>query len=138
MNLTVQPVDVAYLHLVWPEVEPFLIPALERSAGEATVDQIKVYLIDGRNDLLVVIDEHNKIHGALIVQFNNYPNLREAFIVAIGGKFIADRGAWAHFEVWAKRKGASVVRGQAYESVARLWRRAFGFTNRYVVVEKIL
>jgi hypothetical protein len=138
MNLTVQPVDIQYLHLVWGDVEPFLVPALERSSGEATLDQIKVYLVDGRNELLVVVDENNRIHGALIVQFNNYPNMREAFIVAIGGKFIADRGAWAHFEVWAKSKGASVVRGQAYESVARLWRRAFGFTNRYVVVEKIL
>lgn len=138
MSLTVQPVDIAYLHLVWPEVEAFLLPALERSAGEATLDQIKVYLVDGRNELLVVVDEHNRIHGAVVVQFNNYPNMREAYIVAIGGKFIADRDSWPRFETWAKSRGASVIRGQAYESVARLWRRAFGFTSRYVVVEKIL
>jgi hypothetical protein len=80
MNLTVQPVDIAYLHLVWPKVEPFLTSAIEHSAGEATLEQIKVYLVEGRNDLLVFIDEHNEIQGALIVQFNNYPNVREVYI----------------------------------------------------------
>jgi hypothetical protein len=98
---------------------------------------LKVFLVQGIQSLIIIKNDES-IKGAVTVEFINYPNQRVAFITAIGGKMIANKECWEQFENWLRYNGVTHIRGAAYESVARLWRRAFKFENRYVMVEKKL
>lgn len=130
-------VDVRYIHKVWDDAAPFLEKAMHHSGGEYSLEQLKVFLVQGSQTLLIAVDDE-EIKGAATVEFINYPNERVAFITAIGGKMIASKEVWDQFEGWLHEQGATSARGCAHESVARLWRRAFGFDQRYVMVEKKL
>jgi len=136
--MKVHQVEPQYLHYVWGGAAPYLEKALEHSGGEYSLEQLKVFLVQGHQALLIATDEENSIKGAATVEFINYPNDRVAFITAIGGKMIANQNVWGQFEDWLRLNGATTVRGAAYESVARLWRKAFKFENRYIMVEKRL
>ena len=134
MNLTVKAVGVNYFHQTWPLVEHFLADALKWGEDDYTVEQAKTYLASGQWVLLVAVDEENKIHGAAAVSFNNMPNDRVAFIVAIGGKLISNKDTYAQFTALLKGYGATKIQGAARESIARLWTR-YGFKERYRIVE---
>lgn len=134
-DLTIQYVPVYALHHVWAGVEHFLRDALEQAgADEYTVEQLKVYLSQGAQDLFVAVDSLNCVHGAATVSFVDYPQQRVAFVTAIGGKLFTNQATWGQFTSLLKSKGATRVQGAARESIARLWRR-YGFKERHVIVE---
>lgn len=120
----------------WPKIEKMLGDAMEHSGGEYTLDHLKVMLTQGKQVLLVAADETMDIKCALTVEWINYPNDRVAFITAIGGKTC--RNAVDQFCVWARDNGGTKIQGAAFEAVARLWKRAYGFENRYIIVERKL
>lgn len=134
MNLTVQPVGVAYFHQTWPLVEGFLAEALKWGEDDYTVEQAKEMLARGDWLLVVAVDEENKIHGASAVNFFNMPNDRVAFVIAIGGKLISNQNTYKQFSDLLKSCGATKIQGAARESIARLWTR-YGFKERYRIVE---
>lgn len=136
--IQVQYVDIKYIHQVWDLVRPFLEKGLARSGGEYSVDQLKVFLANGSQQLLVAVDEDGKIIGASSIELSNFPNERVAFVTSIGGKMLTSPEVWEQFEGWCRGNGATIVRGAAFESVARLWKKAFGVEQRYVIVEKRL
>jgi hypothetical protein len=132
--MNVFPLNVAYLHQHWEEVAKYLNPALELSGVEEfTLDQMKVYILNGSWTLFVVVEE-GKLCGAVVVAFSNYPNHRVAFVTAIGGKFISSKETFEKFKVALKNMGATKIQGGARESVARLWNR-LGFKNKQILVE---
>ena len=132
--MNVFPLNVAYLHQHWEEVAKYLNPALELSGVEEfTLDQMKVYILNGNWTLFVVVEEE-KLCGAVVVAFSNYPNHRVAFVTAIGGKFISSKETFEKFKVALKNMGATKIQGGARESVARLWNR-LGFKNKQILVE---
>lgn len=132
--MNVFPLNVAYLHQHWEEVAKYLKPALELSGVEEfTLDQMKVYILNGNWTLFVVVEE-SKLCGAVVVAFSNYPNHRVAFVTAIGGKFISSKETFEKFKVALKNMGATKIQGGARESVARLWNR-LGFKNKQILVE---
>lgn len=137
MKKELKTVPPAYIYAVWDTIEPMLEKGLARSGGEYSAAHLKVWLLQGQQTLLITLID-DVITGALTVEFNNFPNDRVAFISCIGGRAMADKELWAQFEAWAKQNGATCVRGAAFESVARLWRKSFGFENRYITVEKKL
>lgn len=118
---------------LWPEVEGFLEAAFEHSAGEYTVEQLRVFLVEGRQTLIVLVDETG-IHGAVAIATETYPNATVAFVTAVGGKAIACRENFEQLFAWCRERGYTRIRGAAYESVARLWRR-FGAQEIYRTVE---
>lgn len=118
------------------QVSGYIDDALQFSDGDYTLEQAKVYLSQGLWQLLVV-HQDNKIHGAIAVMYQNYPNDRIAFIVAIGGKWISDKESYKNFCEVLKNNGATKIQGAARESVARLWKR-LGFRNKYIIVENSL
>jgi hypothetical protein len=132
--MNVFPLNVAYLHQHWEEIAKYLNPALELSGVEEfTLDQSKVYILNGNWTLFVVVEE-GKLCGAVVVAFSNYPNHRVAFVVAIGGKFISSKETFEKFKVALKNMGATKIQGGARESVARLWNR-LGFKHKQILVE---
>jgi hypothetical protein len=132
--MNVFPLNVAYLHQHWEEIEKYLQPALDLSGVEEfTLEQMKVYIVNG-NWTLIAVEENKKLCGAVVVAFANYPNDRIAFVTAIGGKFISSRESSDKFKALLKSMGATKIQGYARESVARLWKR-IGFANKQILVE---
>jgi hypothetical protein len=133
---SIQVVPEQFIYHVWDKVENYLVRGLARSGGEYTADQLKVFLTQGSNTLILILNDEQEIKGALTIQWNNYPNDRVAFITAIGGATYEE--AWDMFVEWLKQNGCTAIRGAAFESVARLWKKKYGFESRYVMVEKRL
>ena len=131
--MQIQYVPVEYIHQTWPLVEGYMASALEYSHGEYTSDQAKVYLSNGQWTLYVAVDDAGSLRGAGAVQFNNLPNDRVAFVVAIGGKLFTSQDTWQQFVDLLKARGATRVEGAARESIARLWKR-YGFEEKYRIV----
>jgi hypothetical protein len=127
-----------YIQQIWESVEPYLSAALKHSGGEYGIEHLKVFLVQGHQVLLIAVDDSNNIHGAATVEWINFPNERVAFVTTIGGVMLANKDIWAQFESWVKENGGTMIRGAAYESVARLWKRAFGVESKYIMVEKKL
>lgn len=135
--MRIHQVNPSYVCQIWPSVEGFLSSALMTGGGEYNVDQLKGFLTDGRQCLLVA-DDDGEIKGACAISFNSYPNEYIAFVTAIGGRMIANKDLFSQLCEWAKSQGATKIRGAAFESVERLWRQKFGFEERYRIVEKSL
>ena len=134
----VQVVAPIYIQQIWDDVKSYLDAALKHSGGEYGLEHLKVFLTQGHQTLLIAVDDNNKIHGAATIEWINFPNERVAFVTTIGGVMLANKDIWAQFESWVKENGGTMIRGAAYESVARLWKRAFGVESRYIMVEKKL
>jgi hypothetical protein len=130
--MQIQQVPLQYVHAAWPKVERFITSALEYSNGEYTPEQAKVFVAQGQWALFVAVDGE-EVKGAACVQFNNMPNDRVAFVVAIGGKLMTNADTWAQFTSILKANGATYVEGAARESIARLWTR-YGFAEKYRIV----
>lgn len=111
-----------------------LAKAMAHSGGEYSLEQLKVFLVQGKQTLCVGAEEDLVIKCAMAVEWINHPNDRIAFITAIGGK--TDKKGFSEFEQWVKTNGGTKIQGAAFEAVARLWKRAYGFENRYIIVEK--
>tara|TARA_R110001606_G_scaffold349592_1_gene499560 strand:+ start:85 stop:447 length:363 start_codon:yes stop_codon:yes gene_type:complete len=120
---------------VWDEVKKYLESALDHSGGEYSLEHLKMFIVQGHQTLLVIIDD-DKICGALTIEWINYPNDRIAFISAVGGK--TDIESWGILAKWAKDNGGTAVRGATFKSVAKLMKQQYGFKETYIMVEKRL
>jgi hypothetical protein len=127
-------VPTSHIQQTWGKVEIMLDRAMAHSGGEYDLDQLKVLLTQGKQVLCVGAEEDLIIKCAMTIEWINYPNDRVAFITAIGGK--TDKKGFSEFEQWVKANGGTKIQGAAFEAVARLWKRAYGFENRYIIVEK--
>jgi hypothetical protein len=131
LNLRIVP--TTHIQQTWNEVDKMLASALVHSGGEYNLDQLKVMLVEGRQVLLVLVDDDNKIQTAFTVEWINHPNDRIAFMTTIGGK--TDLDSFAQFKEWVKVNGGTKIQGAAFEAVARLWKRKMNFKNKYIIVE---
>ena len=120
---------------VWSQANGYIENALKYAEDDYSLEQVKEYVSSGKWNLLIVIDEQNKLRGAITVVYSNYPNYRLAFITAIGGKWICDKESYQNFCEVLKANGATRIQGAARESVARLWRR-LGFREKHIIVER--
>ena len=137
MNLTVQPVNVAYFHQTWPLVKELFEKANKYDSGDYTLDQIKGLLANGSWVLLVATDEENVIHGAASISFYNMPNYRVGFITAMAGKAIVNEAVYEQVCSFIKANGATRVQCAARESAARLYKQV-GMQERHTIMETVL
>jgi len=131
LNLRIVP--TTHIQQTWHEVDKMLASALVHSAGEYNLDQLKVMLVEGRQVLLVGVNDDNKIQTALTIEWINHPNQRIAFMTTIGGK--TDLNGFNQLVEWVKVNGGTKIQGAAFEAVARLWKRKMKFKNKYIIVE---
>jgi len=134
MKLTVQPVNIQYVHQTWSLVEELFVKANKYDAGDYTLDQIKGLLANGSWVLLVATDEENVIHGAASISFYNMPNYRVGFITAMAGKAIVNEDVYGQVCAFIKANGATRVQCAARESAARLYKQV-GMQERHVIME---
>jgi len=137
MNLTVQPVNVAYFHQTWPLVKELFEKANKYDSGDYTLDQIKGLLANGSWVLLVATDEENVIHGAASISFYNMPNYRVGFITAMAGRAIVNEAVYEQVCSFIKANGATRVQCAARESAARLYKQV-GMQERHTIMETVL
>jgi hypothetical protein len=119
---------------MWPQIEKYVLSAMEYSHGDYTIDQIRLLINTGQWLLMVAIDEQGEVHGAAASSFLNYPNSRVAFITFIGGKLISNQETFKQMSDILKQHGATKIQGMARPSIARLWKR-YGFQERTTLVE---
>ena len=137
MSLKIIAVHTDYVNQTWPDVERYIESALSYSAGDYDTAEIKVMLTQGSWQLLVVTDDNEKVHGAIVVSYFNRPTDRVAFVVAIGGRCIITKKNFSKFEDILRQNGATSLEGSGRESIIRLWHR-HGMTQKYVVTGKSL
>ena len=137
MNLTVQPVNVAYFHQTWSLVKELFEKANKYDSGDYTLDQIKGLLANSSWVLLVATDEKNVIHGAASISFYNMPNYRVGFITAMAGKAIVNEAVYEQVCSFIKANGATRVQCAARESAARLYKQV-GMQERHIIMETVL
>ena len=123
MAWEVQTVPVQYVNIVWPKVEKFLADSVAYSDNELTLEEVKVYVIQGAWALIIAIDEDHNIHGAVTVSYFNRTDNRVAFVTNIGGKFIAKRELFSQLSDILRENGATCVEGTVRDSLMRLWAR---------------
>lgn len=117
---------------LWPLVSPYLAAALEFSAGEMSVDQMRLLVVQGQTEVLARMDDE-KCTGAIAYEFRNTPNFRIAFVTAIGGRGAYDKtlmGPWCEY---LKARGVQRLEGAARPAIARLLRR-LGMHEAYTVM----
>lgn len=136
MSLSVRPVETHFVQQVWPMVEGYLQSALEKdgTCTDYNIHHIQSFLANGQWLLLVAVDEHAEIHGAMTVSFVNYPLHRVAFVTATGGKFIANSELLDQLKVLVKLRGATKIQAFGRESMVRLLAKS-GFEPRNTLVE---
>lgn len=125
-------VPTQHVFQCWKDVEGYLSDALAFAQGDFTIEQLKADLGQGRAALYVVVD--TKVIGAIAVNFQNRHNSRVAFVLAIGGNWIANDWGMEKFTAVLKKAGVTHIEGVGRDSIVRLWRR-FGFKKKYTVFD---
>ena len=134
MNLTIKPVELAYVHQTWELVKELFEKAAKQDSEDYTLDQIKGLLANGSWVLLVATDDENTIHGAASVNFYNMPNYRVGFITAMAGRAIVNEDVYGQVCAFIKANGATRVQCAAKESAAKLYTQV-GMQERHVIME---
>lgn len=132
--MIVHVVDSQYIPQIWPKVEKWLLPATKHSAGEYTLDQLKVLLLFGQQTLFVFMRDA-EIVGAATIAISRFPNKAVAYITSLGGRLIATDEAFSQLAAWCRAQGCTHIRGTAFEESARLWRQRFKAREIYRIVE---
>ena len=128
-----QPIHPDYLQRNWPIVKDWLEAGMRESNGEYTVEQLKVFVMQGRHVLLCVI-LGERIVGAMTIAFEDFPNERVAFVSSMGGAGIVNQEVLESVSDWCRRNGCTALRGAVRPSVAKLFKK-LDFEQRYIIVE---
>ena len=112
--------------------------SIDKGQNEYNIHQLKLYLTEGRNTLIIAENDTGEIIGACAVQFEKHPNDNICFINAIGGRMIARMDLFEMLCDWARSQGCTKIRGATIESTSRLWRQKIGFKEIYRIMEKPL
>jgi hypothetical protein len=133
--MKVEYVPSNFVHQQWETVEHFLASALDlaHSSGEISIEQLRADLGQNRAALYKATED-GKVIGAAAVTFQNQRNARVAFVIAIGGTWIAKEEAFKQFFALLKLAGATKIAGAGRDSIVRLWDR-FGLKKKYTVFE---
>lgn len=131
--MKIQYVPYEWVNYTWGKVEHYIADALAHAGGDYTVEQVKVFITQGKWVLLVGLGDDGELHGAATVEFFNRPDDRVAFITAIGGKLVSNVDTFEQLKTYAKSMGATTIEGAVRESVARLAKR-YGFSKKYQIV----
>jgi len=125
-----------YVYQVWDDVKDYLDASIKTGTGTCTLDQLKLLLAKNYQTLIVGVNDHNVIKGAMTVEIINYPNARTLFITALGGIGVVSEEIWQQVEEWAKLQGVTKISAWCEEAQARLYKQKAGFNTIRFVVEK--
>ena len=106
-NCSIAIVSPDDLHVIWDRVEPYLEAVIERSQGEAVLEDYYEHISTGDMQLWVAI-EAPEILACMVTQIAPYPSKRVLRIISLGGM---QMDSWIEFlpdvEHWAMGMGCS-------------------------------
>ena len=132
MNLYIVPTN--QVHRFWDKAVPHIKQAMKMGDGEYTIDQLKLLVIQGQQQLLMVMDDEDKCHVALTIQWTTLGSQRVCYISYIGGNNTQE--CWDQFVQWVKNSGGTSIQGSTKsKAIARLWRMAYKMQSKYTLME---
>lgn len=134
---TLKTVDVKHVAQTWPFVEAFIDAAVQQVPPEIrTYDtpHVQQFVSSGAWQLLVVVDDTDKILGAFTISFNNYPKHRVAVVTTLGGKHVVSHDTIAQFKKYCHSCGATQIHAFCRPAMVRFLKR-YGYEPRTTLVE---
>lgn len=118
----------------WPTASALLQPVLGVVAGEWTVDDLEEMCRDGRAIAGIGFQDGEPVL-AWVFEFIHYPRFTSVFILALGGRGVADAAAtfWPQWVAWCQESGATEIRACALPAMTRMLGR-LGFEHTYNIV----
>ena len=130
--MNIQEVPVQLVNQILPRVEHHIASALSYT-DDYTIDEARVFLVQGTWSLIVMFDEPGDFKGAAAVQYYNRPRDRVAFIIALGGRLISDQeNAVKLFDIF-RANGATSVEAAARDSILKFWQK-YGLEKKYIII----
>lgn len=121
---------------VWPHVDSFIQRSAVYAQGELGASDLYQKVLSGDMQLLVAVADSTLV-GAAVVEVQEYPRRRVAFIVALGGRGVTGAEGFGRLREWAWSVGCDSIRGAVRPSMARLLRTR-GFEQVYTIMEYAL
>ena len=128
-------VDPIFVYQVWEQIKHFFKSDNNPRITDTTIDGFKMNVLNKHYSLFVVT-ENEKIIGSFIFNFTNSLEHKTLFIVAFGGKGVANKEVAVQVEDWAKSQGATRIQAFAQDAQARLFRIVMGLEKYTNVIEK--
>jgi len=127
-------IPTTQVHKFWHKAIPHLNEAMKMGDGEYTIDQLKLLVTLGQQQLLLVLDEDKNCSVAFTVQWQNLGSDRLCYISYVGGKQTQDN--WKEFVEWVKINGGTSIQGSTKsKAIVRLWRMAYKMQPKYTLME---
>lgn len=133
MKLTVYVVPTNHVQQFWHLAEPLLQKALDKGYGEFNIDQLKLVVAQGQQQLLIGLDENKNCLAAVTVQWVMYPNDRVAYVTYSGGTQLKE--FFNQFLSWIKSNGGTSLQcSTGHKSLIRFFQR-LNFKPKYTLME---
>ena len=121
---------------IWSKVAPLLQPAVDRSHGRWTIENLFDAVYVGQQQLWIGYEDIDEIKFALTSQISDYPNAKFLAVQFLGGDAFAD---WSDDMLSLLKRFAEDSGCTGIEAVARfgfwpLFKR-HGYTRSYVTYE---
>lgn len=137
-NLYLKILHKSHLAHYWPQCEPLLDKGLGDSEGELAAEHLLPLIERQQARLILGVDSTDRVHIAIALQFQKYPNYTVAHIYSVGGRgALHNRQHWGAIRDWMKEQGANKVQGSCKPAQVRLW-RLLGLTPVYTIVRQDL
>ena len=126
-------VPVQLVHQNWHLAGDLLQKAIDKGDGEFELNDLQSACSRGEQQLLLIMVDGKCVCAFTTIQYN-FPRHRQMYMSYIGGK--QTKEGWEQFKQWTLNQGCDRISGSATsESIARLWKRQFGFESKYITVE---
>jgi hypothetical protein len=119
----------------WDSIEHHIKHALDFSP-DITLDDVRRAVFNGTYNVIAVL-RSGDIVGAVVYKLQHIKGHLVAFVMAIGGRWIATENGIGEFKDFLRGFGVTKLQGIARPSVARLWTK-LGVTPLYTVMETVL
>jgi len=137
-GVRISPIRPEFIDVVWPAVVQMLGPAVERSNGRFTIDDVREEILKGGLVLWVVLSSKTPI-AFYTTRIGDYPSRRAMVIDWLGG---SDMDAWLDMAVETMEDHARTNRCDHLEFCGRLgWKKVLarrGWNSEYVAYRKEL
>ena len=133
----ITPVPKKYFHLVWDSAREHLLRFEKRSGCQFTVDEIGKAILDEEQQLWILVDEEEKITGAIVTQVLGYPRSKSLEIMACAGKDMDDYlyDSMGAFENFARMNHCNSIRLEGRRGWSKIL-KPYGFEEKAIVLER--
>ena len=130
-------VDPRFLNNVWSKAAPQLQRSLDINADNESIEQLELLIRQGRQSLLVWLDDAGELAGAATVEFIDYPKMRVAHVTHMGGKGIVREHIFKEAQEWMRANGATVAQCWCQDNLVGMYEK-MGMTNTHKVMRMTL